>query len=372
MSAPLTIPRQAWKQAFGSKKDLPHRYRTSVVRIGAIAILASLIMMFWAANVESTEGTARYYQTNAYDYMVIGKGVRSAMESSVINPELMAQLKQTDDVRAYGVTNYFGKLGSRDVMFMMYVPDSGLQPPLASGRQLKTDNETVIDQDLASALGLKLGDNAKLVGKPYKVVGLSRETGSFGKELVFISEASMFKLYGDTEMYNSIAVDTGGHPLDSELIKKWDKQYDFITKKQYVDGNIDYWTRNVSGLLFTIIAVVTLLGLIGLTVIVSKQVDLQMQDIGLKRAVGMSRKQASALEALVLAMLVFVGWVIAIPLGWLLIGLLNASTPGFHASLSLQTMLVAALCLVPISLFVIWRLWRKVGRINPVDQMRSS
>lgn len=372
MSTQVTIPRQAWGRIFGKKDGVPAQYRTSLVRAGAFTILGGLIIMFSAANVESTYGTARYYRTNTYDYMAIRKDARSAMETSVMPAGLMSELQNTQGIRADGVTNYFGKLETRDVLFAMYRPGSSMKPLLARGRHLQTNNETVIDKDLAKGLGISLGDNVKLIGKTYRVVGLSRQTGSFGKELVFISEPAMFGLYQGDELYNSIAITTHGKPLDPQLVKKWSSQVDFITKSEYVDGNIKYWIRNISPLVMTLIGAVTILGLLGVAVIVAKQVELLMHHYGLMRAIGTSRLQLAGLEALIMTILMLIGWILAIPLGMVLIQAMNSMTPGFHASLSATDLITSIICLVPIGVVAIWRLWRKVGKVTPMDQIREG
>lgn len=363
----------AWVRAFRSKRGLPGSEKSSLVIVGGVAFVAALVMMFSATNIESTVGTARYFKTNSYNYMAIQGGARSAMESSTVSPELMKELRASDAFKAVGVTWYFGKLNSRDVLYGMYREGSSTAPLLAAGRHLRSNSETVIDVDLAKSLGIKLGDEVKLVNKPYHVVGLSRETGSFGKEMVFISEQAMFDLYGGLELYNSIAVTQVGQPSieDMFLLKGWEDQVDFLTKQQYIDGNIEYWERNVSGLIYNIILVVTLLGTLGLAVIVAKQLDLRLPSLGMLRAIGASHAQLAGSESLALACLTLVGLLVAIPLGWLLIQVIDLGTPGFHASLTIDSVMLAAAAVTLICIVCVLRLIRKIRKVTPTELIRG-
>lgn len=286
----------------------------------------------------------------------------------------MKELRASDAFEAVGVTWYFGKLEGRDVLYGMYREGGSTAPLLNSGRHLRTDSETVIDVGLAKSLGIKLGDKVDLVGKPYHVVGLSRETGSFGKEMVFVSEQAMFNLYGGLELYNSIAITQVGKPSteDMFLLKKWESQVDFLTKREYIDGNVEYWERNVSGLIYNIILVVTLLGALGLAVIVAKQLDLRLPSLGMLRAIGASHAQLAGSESVALACLTLTGLLVAIPVGWLLIQVINLGTPGFHASLTIDSVMLAAAAVTLICIVCILRLVRKIRKVTPMELMRGA
>ncbi len=363
----------AWIRAFRPKKGLPSSEKSSLLTIGGVAFVAALIMMFWATNVESTVGTARYFETNTYDYMVMQGGARSAMESSTIAPELMKELRDNDSLEAVGVTWYFGKLKARDVLYGMYREDGSTAPLLSSGRHLRTDGETVIDVDLAKSLDIKLGDTVQLVDKPYRVVGLSRETGSFGKEMVFISEQAMFDLYGGLELYNSIAITNVDEERwrDGLALKGWLDEVDLLSKQQYIDGNVDYWTRNISSLIYTIIFVVSALGVVGLTVITLKQLQLRLNTLGKLRAIGASKAQVAGSEALALSWLFLVGWLISIPLGWVLVQATNLSTPGFHASLTPDAIVVAGLAMFVIGVVATTGLMMKARNASVMALMQG-
>lgn len=126
----------AWVRAFRSKRGLPSSEKSSLVIVGGVAFVAALVMMFSATNIESTVGTARYFETNNYDYMAIQGRARSAMESSTVSPELMKELRASDSFKAVGVTWYFGKLKGRDVLYGMYREGGSTAPLLSSGRHL--------------------------------------------------------------------------------------------------------------------------------------------------------------------------------------------------------------------------------------------
>ncbi len=346
--------------------------KVSAIRIGAFAFSTALIMMFVAINIESTAGTARYFRTNTNDYVLTQSGSRSNVESSTVPVEVMTSLRQLDGIDVAGMTYYFGKLKGRDTLYSMYTPGGPTQPLLDSGRHIRADNETVIDKDLAASLGILLGDKVRLADSGFSVVGLSRETGSFGEEMVFISNPAMFHLYGGYEIYNQIAIKTNGHAIPEATKTNWGGTVELITQQEYIDGNIDYWVRNVSPLIFTIIAIVTLLSLVSLLVFLINQLKLQLPTLAIFRTCGASKFQVGAIEGLAMAMLALAGYVLGIPLAWLLISANNLVTPGFHATLGAVELFWAAVIIFCIATIAVVVSWRKASKSPPMMHLREQ
>ena len=346
--------------------------KVSAIRIGAFAFTAALVMMFVSINIESTDGTARYFRTNTSDYVVTQTGSRSNVESSTVPPDVMRSLQSIDGIDVAGMTYYFGKLKGRDTLYSMYEPGQPTQPLLASGRHIEIDSETVIDTDLASSLGISLDDSVKLVDSNYTVVGLSRETGSFGKEMVFISNPAMFHLYGGFELYNQIAVKTNGRVIPDATKASWGESVEMITQQEYIDGIVAYWGRNVSPLIFTIIAIVTLLSLVSLLVFLINQLKLQLPTLGIFRTCGASRRQVGAIEGLAMAMLAVAGYIVAIPLGWLFVQANNLITPGFHATLGANELVTAGAVIFVIASIAVVVTWRKASKSPPMLLLRGE
>lgn len=361
-----TVLQFAWIKAF-RRKHGSSTEKVSAIRIGAIAFTTSLILMFGAINSESTHGTARYYRTNTNDLVVTQTGSYSNVESSVVPAQVVRDLQQIDGIEVAGITNYFGKLKGRDVLYAMYEPGQPTQPLLADGRHIASDKEVVVDQDLASSLDISIGDTVKLVDQDFAVVGLSRETGSFGKEMVFVSNQAMFGFYGGIELYNQVAVETHGRTIPSDQIASWGSSVEIITQQQYIDGIVNYWTRNISPLIFTIIAIVTLFSIVSLLVFLINQLKLQLPTLAIFRAYGASKQQMAAIEALAMAMLAYVGFMIGIPLGWVLIEANNLMTPGFHATLSANSIGLAAVIVFVIAAVSVAVTARKATKVTPME-----
>ncbi len=361
---------QAWIKAFRRKGNSSPE-KVSAVRIGGFCIMAALIMMFSSINTESTQGSARYYQTNTNDLVITQTGSHSNVESSTVSSEVMRSLERLDGIEVAGITNYFGKLKGRDVLYAMYEPGQPTQPLIADGRHIASDSEVVIDEDLASSQDISLGDTVRLVDHDYTVVGLSRETGSFGKEMVFISNAAMFSLYGGFEFYNQIAVETHGNTIPPETINSWGDSVEIISQQEYIDGIVDYWSRNISPLIFTIIEIVTLMSIVSLIVLLIAQLKLQLPILGIYRAYGGSRLQVGAIEGLAMAMLAALGYILALPLGWILILANNYTTPGFHASLSANALIFAGAVVVGVASISVVIVWWRSSKASPMELLRN-
>ncbi len=368
----MFVPRQAWIRAFRPKGGNASE-KIAGLRIGFVAATAGLIMMFWAINQESTVGTARYYQANTYDLVATQHGSTSQGESSSVPPQLMRELEATPGVRADGMMYYWGRIQGRDVLYGMYRPGGSNAPPLAKGRDIASDQEATIDDSLADILGIHIGDSFDLVDQRFTIVGTTLETGSYGKELLFISPQAMFNLYGGAEVYNTIAIKfaPGTTKLPDDLVARWAGKVDFITRQAYIDGNIGYWASSITPLIAIIIAVLTALALPTLLVILIKQISLQLPTLGIMRAVGASRRQIGAIEALTMAYLGVAGFVLGIPLGYLLIQLTNLVTPGFHATLGADGVLMSAAAVLMVCLIAVAVGWYKAGKATPMALIRA-
>ncbi len=87
-----------------------------------------------------------------------------------------------------------------------YNPQTGIGGPwkLAEGRGVQTDDEIVLDAQLAQESRLALGDKVDLLGQSLTVVGLSRETSSWVGYYVFVARAaaeSLLRFSGTTSFY---------------------------------------------------------------------------------------------------------------------------------------------------------------------------
>lgn len=366
------VAKQAWIRAFRPKKGV-NSEKIAGLRIGFVAATAALIMMFWAINQESTVGTARYYQSNTYDLVATQHGSTSQGESSSVPPQLMRELESTPGLRADGMMYYWGRLDGRSVLYGMYKPGGSNAPPIAKGRDIASNQEATIDDSLASIMGIQIGDTVDLVDQRFTVVGTTLETGSYGKEMLFISPQAMFNLYGGSEIYNTIAIkfDPGVNKLPDDLVARWDGKVDFITKQAYIDGNISYWSSSITPLIAIIIGVLTALALPTLLVILVKQISLQLPTLGIMRAVGASRRQIGAIEALTMLYLSVVGFVISIPLGYALIQITNLVTPGFHATLAADGILLSGALIMFICVVAVIVGWVKASKASPMALIRT-
>jgi len=75
------------------------------------------------------------------------------------------------------------------VLLVGYDPETDFGSPwkMGAGRPVETDEEIALDTWLAQRSGIEVGDEIDLLGRDFKVVGLTRETASWMSPYVFIT-----------------------------------------------------------------------------------------------------------------------------------------------------------------------------------------
>lgn len=181
----------------------------------AFSVLLILILEGFAAGLYQ-QATA-FINNSGADLIVAQAGVDNMQTARSVLPLFIG-----DEITAFpGVERVAGVLaapvmferGERKtpIMLIGYKTGQRLGAPwnLARGRLPKKSGEVVFDLALALTNGLKLGDEPELLGRKFKIVGLSNETQSFMNPYVFISRSDARALLraGPTVSYFFVKVE---------------------------------------------------------------------------------------------------------------------------------------------------------------------
>jgi ABC-type antimicrobial peptide transport system permease subunit len=343
--------------------------RGSVLVLLEMAGLATLVASMLALNHELTTGPSRYLRSVQVDYWIAQKGAKSTATSSFVDPAILSRLK-ANGYNADGMLEYFTYIGSRQITYHSYQPGGILSPKLAAGRQVQNDQEVVVDHVLANSLDVHLGDSMSIGGQKSRVVGLSEDTNSIGKEIVFMNHKAMARIVGRTT-FGQVAIRLApGQTWPAHGIPLRD--YSVFTHPQFIKSNDVYWEETITPLFNLIIAIAVVIGVGLMGVSFKRDIDHRLSEIAILRAIGASVGQVFGVEALSSLVLVFLGTALSLILSWIIILVANNFVPGVTASLGPRFVLYGLLACMAVCAVALVGPYRLVRKLRPVELFRRQ
>lgn len=185
-----------------------------VISVSGIALALVLILALDAifSGVESQMTT--YIDHSGADVFVSQTGVRNMhMTSSTLPLSVVAQVQAIPGVAAITPIRYVtgailvGQVRQTSFIFGL-PPDatSGLPWRMAEGVTMPAAGEAVMDRGLAAKSGLHLGDSVKILGRDFKIAGLSEDTASLLNVVTFITTDDFASAEGDSQSVSFVLV----------------------------------------------------------------------------------------------------------------------------------------------------------------------
>jgi putative ABC transport system permease protein len=244
-----------------------------------------------------------------------------------------------------------------------------------------------VPEELQTPIPLIIGKTVQIGGQPFEVIGVLAEKGEAAwirpDEQIFIPvSTAMYRVFGGRERLGSIYAATAS----PEQLDQAFGQIDRIMRRQHriqPGDEADFSIRNSADLLATfnetnqvfsyllagIAAVSLLVGGIGIMNIMLVSVTERTREIGVRKALGATRKAILSqflIEALVLC---FLGGLLGVAGGWLSARLMS-DMAGWQTAVSTGSVLLALAFSVGIGLFFgIWPAQR-AARLDPIDALR--
>lgn len=170
------------------------RFSLSVVGVGLAIMLALLLAGFESGLYRQL---AAYVERTPGSLVVAQEGVDESLAvSSVVPAGTLEAVEQADGVaRAIPVASQFVMLDLHErkqpAYLVGYRPERGGGPwALAAGREPAADDEAVLDEVLASRHDVGIGDAFALMGRRFRIVGLSAETSSWMTSFLFVRSSA--------------------------------------------------------------------------------------------------------------------------------------------------------------------------------------
>lgn len=178
-----------------------------VISVGGVALALLLILSLDAIFSGVEKRVTAYIDNSGADIWVSQEDVFNMhMASSSLPDSVARKVRTVEGVASVSpilyLTNNVVAGDERDLAYIIGLPENaklGTPWKVSVGRALPEEGEVVMDRGVAQKSGISLGDEVKILGEEFEVIGLSEETSSLTNSIAFISSKdfeNMRKSYG--------------------------------------------------------------------------------------------------------------------------------------------------------------------------------
>jgi putative ABC transport system permease protein len=176
-------------------RNLFHNKVRMTISAGGVALALMLILSLDAIFNGVEEQITAYIDNSGADIFVTQSGVRNMhMASSTIPVETIDSVEAVPGVDAVTPIHYLTNMivlgEERQLAYIIGLPEGaamGKPWNIVAGDNIPKKGDAIIDQKLASNVGIDLGDKVEIMGRSFNVGGLSQGTESLVNSVAFIS-----------------------------------------------------------------------------------------------------------------------------------------------------------------------------------------
>lgn len=180
---------------FLARRNLAANRVRMVVSIGGVALALTLVLALDAIFLGVSNQLARYIDDSGADVWVAQDGVRNLhMVASALPASVVDEIRTVPGVEeATPILYVTGTVTAGDedaVAYVIGVPsDAAMGPPrkMAAGERRPGPDEAVIDRRAAERLGVDVGDDVAILGRQFRVAGLSEGTSNLVNSIAFVT-----------------------------------------------------------------------------------------------------------------------------------------------------------------------------------------
>jgi putative ABC transport system permease protein len=180
---------------FLARRNLAANRVRFVVSIGGVALALTLVLALDAIFLGVSNQLSRYIDDSGADVWVAQNGVRNLhMVASALPASAVDEVRRVPGVEeATPILYVTGTVTAADEDAVAYViglaNDAAMGAPreMAAGERRPGPREAVIDRRAAERLGVDLADEVTILGRPFRVAGLSEGTSNLINSIAFVT-----------------------------------------------------------------------------------------------------------------------------------------------------------------------------------------
>ena len=188
-----------------------------VISIGGVTLSLVLILTLNAIFAGVEERITAYIDNSGADIFVAQSGVQNMhMATSVIPASAVNQVLAVPGVQGVTPIDYVANMvvvgDDRNLAYVIGLPPAaqlGKPWKVFKGASIPKSGEALIDRYVAENTGIDLGDEVEILGRPFKVAGLTEDTASLVNSFAFVAlgDAADPRFSGDSVSFLLVKVD---------------------------------------------------------------------------------------------------------------------------------------------------------------------
>jgi putative ABC transport system permease protein len=224
------MTRYIWRTMFTEKGRL-------VLSVGGVALALMLIIALDAVFLGAERQSTRYIDGTDADVIVSQSGTRTMhMAASTLPAGLAETVRGMPEVASVTPVLFASDIVSAgETRASAYViglpPDTaaGLSEDVVTGIALPATGGAVVDQRLAKRAGLGIGDTVTVLGRVFRIDGLSRGTASLTSSVVIIPLADFAAIQGSTDTVSYLFVNVTPGASAQDVTDRMQASIDGVT-----------------------------------------------------------------------------------------------------------------------------------------------
>jgi len=351
------------------------RASLSILGVSAAFILVLVLNGIFAGAMRQV---TTYIRTSPADVFVAQRGVTTMhMTASSIAPSVLNKVRGIYEVAwAEGLRFTASTVDANNTNLLTYVlgyntaTGQGGPRHFKAGRAPKND-EAVVDSVAAGELGIGLGQMVTILGKPFRVSGLSTDGTYIANTTVFITTADFAKLRGPTFAYILVGAEKGtSASVIQQRIANAIPEVSVMTRPEFA-GHESNVVKSMAADVMAIISSIGFLialALIGLTLFTATAS--KEHEFGIIKALGASRGRLTMVVLTQAIWIVTLAIILAIILAITIGAGIEALTPNFAVDIETRSVITSATSAFIVAAIAAILPLRRVARVDPATAFR--
>jgi putative ABC transport system permease protein len=359
------------------RRNLVHERGKFILSVSGISASLALMMLLLGFREGLYATLTAYVDNLGADLIIVQSGVKGMFSSDSILPigihdeaVLASGAVEAGHILVADVIFTHGDVKT-PILLVGYQPGELFGKPwkLSRGRLLENDGEVLLDTWLAHRSRVGIGDSVELLGKSFRVVGLTRGTSSWMSPYTFITLDAATTTLGLTSMVSNhlLRLPEGADASKTaDAIEASIAGVEALTPMEIAQAD----QRVIATVMDTPIIVILFIGtVIGIAVMgltaYTAAID-QMREYGVLKAVGASNGWLTRLVATETLYRAILGYILGIGLAYLAAWAIMRAWPQFNILYRLESIgLVGVLSLIMTLIAALL----PIGRLKKVDPM---
>ncbi len=353
--------------------------RRAALAVTGVAVALLLVFVLDGIFAGAIEQVTAYIRTSHADAIVSQQSVRTMhMSNSALAPSDTSRVRAVPEVAWVAPIRYATGIvvtpNDRQLAYVIgYQPGRRGGPhSLVEGREPR-DGEAVIDRVAADGLGVRIGGRVQVLGRPFRVAGLSSGTTSITNTIVFITYRDFGRVRGSAVSYIFVGARPGTSPdalRDALAAAVPDStvqtRSEFVRREASIVRDMSADTMQI----MTFVALVIALAVIALLLFTTTLAHIR--DYGIVKAIGGSPSQLARSVLVQALWAVALALALAVLLALGLASLINRFSDNIAIVIEPASVVrVAVGASVVAAIGALLPVWR-IARVDPAAAFRSA